>query len=98
MKWRHHWRPEYKQEPQEPKPEVKPNYDLSFKEFIIQSLSSDSSLSSKRVCGLLGWIICIALCVYCVISLKEAPDVVDLLFICSTSLLGIDSITNIWKK
>ncbi len=27
-----------------------------------------------------------------------APEIVDLLFICSTSLLGIDSVTGIWKK
>lgn len=61
-------------------------------------LSSNSPVSSKRFCGLIGWIFCIVLAIYCTLYDQQAPDVVDMLFICSTSLLGIDSITTIWKK
>ena len=46
--------------------------------FFIKILTAHSGLSSKRLCGFAGWVVC--------------------LFICSTSLLGIDSVTGIWKK
>lgn len=68
------------------------------KQFFKDMLNSESSVSSKRFCGLLGWLLCLILCCYCTYKQQEAPDVVEILFICSTSLLGIDSITNIWKK
>lgn len=48
------------------------------KNFFIKMFTAHSGLSSKRVCGFLGWLVC--------------------LFICSTSLLGIDSIVGIWYK
>lgn len=48
------------------------------KEFFLKMFTAHSGLSSKRVCGFFGWLVC--------------------LFICSTSLLGIDSITRIWHK
>ena len=57
------------------------------KEFFLKMFTAHSGLSSKRV-----------LCVYCTIMVIPAPEVVELLFICSTSLLGIDSITGIWHK
>lgn len=68
------------------------------KQFIKKMLSSDSSVSSKRVAGFLGWIVCLFLTIFCTIFAIPAADIVELLFICSTSLLGIDSITSIWKK
>jgi hypothetical protein len=61
-------------------------------------LSSRSPVSSKRFCGFIGWILCLAICGWCVLTKQEAPEIIDMLFICSTSLLGIDSITSIWKK
>lgn len=72
--------------------------EITTTQFFRKMLSANSAVSSKRFCGLLGWLFCIVLCIYCTLYVQEAPDVVDLLFICSTSLLGIDSITNIWKK
>lgn len=61
-------------------------------------LSADSSVSSKRVAGFMGWIICLCVTIYGTIFSIPSPDIIEMLFICSTSLLGIDSITNIWKK
>lgn len=61
-------------------------------------LTAHSGLSSKRLCGFIGWIVCLFICVWCTILVIQAPEIIDLLFICSTSLLGIDSITGIWKK
>lgn len=57
--------------------------------------TANSGLSSKRVCGFLGWIVCLFICIYCTILVIPAPEIIDMLFICSTSLLGIDSITGI---
>lgn len=68
------------------------------KEFFIKMFTANSGLSSKRVCGFLGWIVCLFICLYCTISTIPTPEVIDMLFICSTSLLGIDSITGIWHK
>lgn len=64
------------------------------KEFFLKMFTAHSGLSSKRVCGFFGWLVCLFICVYCTIMVIPAPEV----FICSTSLLGIDSITGIWYK
>ena len=68
------------------------------KEFFLKMFTAHSGLSSKRVCGFFGWLVCLFICVYCTIMVIPASEVVELLFICSTSLLGIDSITGIWHK
>ena len=68
------------------------------KRFFIKMFTAHSGLSSKRVCGFIGWITCIIICLYCTILVVPAPDIVELLFICSSSLLGLDCITGIWKK
>lgn len=59
---------------------------------------SRSGVSSKRLCGFMGWVVCLFVCIYCTIYAIAAPQIIEILFICSTSLLGIDSITGIWKK
>lgn len=66
--------------------------------FILKVFQSNSGVSSKRVCGFLGWLICLFICLWCTIQVIPAPDIVEYLFICSASLLGIDSVTGIWKK
>lgn len=68
------------------------------KDFFIKMFTAHSGLSSKRVCGFLGWIVCLFICIYCTVLVITAPEIIDMLFICSTSLLGIDSITGIWHK
>lgn len=67
--------------------------------FILSILSNDSSSSSsKRLFGGIGYLISAGLVTYCTIAGKQAPDILELFIICSVSLLGIDSITNIWNK
>lgn len=66
--------------------------------FFIKMFTARSGLSSKRVCGFLGWIVCLIVCIWCTLHSIPAPEIIDLLFICSTALLGADSITSIWKK
>jgi hypothetical protein len=36
-----------------------------FKDFIVKMLSSNSGISSKRVCGVIGWIVCLIVLIYC---------------------------------
>lgn len=68
------------------------------KEFFIKMFTAHSGLSSKRICGFLGWLLCLFICLYCTLMTIPAPEIIETLFICSTSLLGIDSITGIWHK
>lgn len=68
------------------------------KDFFIKMFTANSGLSSKRVCGFIGWLVCLFICVYCTVLAISAPEIINMLFICSTSLLGIDSITSIWYK
>ena len=71
---------------------------MKFIEFIAKIFMSRSGVSSKRICGFIGWLTCLFICIWCTISCVPAPNIVEMLFVCSTSLLGIDSITGIWKK
>lgn len=71
---------------------------MTFWEFISKIFQSRSGVSSKRICGFLGWLVCLFVCIYCTVYAISAPQIVEILFICSTSLLGIDSVTGIWKK
>ena len=60
--------------------------------------TAHSGLSSKRVCGFFGWIVCLFICVWCTIKVIESPEIVDMLFICSTTLLGADSVVKIFNR
>lgn len=71
---------------------------MTLLEFITKIFQSRSGVSSKRICGFLGWMVCLFVCIWCTINAIPAPVIVEMLFICSTSLLGIDSVTGIWKK
>lgn len=65
----------------------------------IQSLLSaeKGSLSSKRLCGFIGWICCSAVLIMCTVWDRQAPDMVSTIIYASTALLGLDSVTGIWK-
>jgi len=67
-------------------------------QFIKQVVSSHSGISSKRVCGVLGWFTTIGVLIYCSVYGKQAPEMVDTFMVCCMTLLGIDSITGIWKS
>ena len=57
-----------------------------------------SGISSKRVCGVTGWFVAIGVLIYCTIATIQAPLMIDTFLICVMALLGIDSVTGIWKK
>lgn len=66
---------------------------------IVSSLLSaeKGSLSSKRLCGFIGWLCCAAVLIMCTIWDRQAPDMVSTIIYASTALLGLDSVTDIWK-
>lgn len=61
-------------------------------------LADSGGLSSKRICGVLGWIVCLGIAIYCTIAVIQAPLILETILWCCMGLLGIDSVTNIWKK
>lgn len=71
---------------------------MNCENFFIKMFTAHSGLSSKRVCGFFGWVVCLFICIWCTIHCIPAPEIVDMLFICSTTLLGADTVTGIWKK
>ena len=73
-------------------------------EFIKQMITSGSGVSSKRVAGIIGWIAFIWVIIYCTIQDKFLflplfhILVIVSLAICSSALLGLETITNIWNN
>jgi hypothetical protein len=68
------------------------------KEFIKSMLKGENEISSKRVCGCIGWLVVIGVIVYCTLTGSQAPSVMDTFILGIMGLLGIDSVTKIWKK
>lgn len=71
---------------------------MRFITFIKQMFTSHSGISSKRVCGVTGWFVAIGVLIYCTIATIQAPLMINTFLICVMALLGIDSVTGIWKK
>ena len=61
-------------------------------------LKNSGGISSKRVCGILGWVICLGILIAGYIQVKEIPMFAEMVAITSAGLLGLDSITGIWQK
>lgn len=59
--------------------------------------TAHSGTSSKRICGTFGWVITVGVLIYCTIKCIQAPTFIDTFIIASTALLGVDSVTGIWK-
>lgn len=66
--------------------------------FFQDMLSSSQNVSSKRVCGFLGWLVCLFVVLYCTILCIQAPLIADVLFYCSSGLLGIDAIMSPFRN
>lgn len=60
-------------------------------------LATKGSISSKRVCGVIGWFVCVGILIYCTVMVIQAPVFADAVLIATAALLGVDSITGIWK-
>lgn len=62
------------------------------KSFIVRIFESNSGVSSKRIFGALGWLICLGLAIFCCANGIEAPAIVEIITYCSTGLLGLDTL------
>lgn len=67
------------------------------KEYIKLIITSHSGISSKRVCGVLGFLVIMFVIIFCTISNIQAPVILETFIWAVCMLLGIDSITGIWK-
>ena len=63
-----------------------------------QIITSHSGVSSKRVCGVLGFLVISFVLIYCTICNIQAPEMIDTFIYAVSLLLGIDSVTGIWKS
>ena len=67
------------------------------KEYIKLMITSHSGISSKRVCGVLGFLVIMFVIVFCAITQTQAPIITETFIWAVCMLLGIDSVTGIWK-
>lgn len=71
---------------------------MSLKTFIWDTISEGKNPSSKRLAGIIGWLVSVFVMIYCTLQSVEAPEMVDIFIICTVTLLGVDSVVNIFKK
>ena len=67
------------------------------KEYIRLMITSHSGISSKRVCGCLGFLVIMFVIIFCTVSNLQAPLITETFVWAVCMLLGIDSVTSIWK-
>lgn len=67
-------------------------------DFLKQIITSHSGISSKRVCGVIGFIVLINIIIYCTIKQIQAPEIMNTFIFAICLLLGIDSVTGIFYK
>lgn len=70
---------------------------VRLKNFIWDTVSEGKNPSSKRVAGCLGWIVCLAASITALIIPIPNPDIIEMLFWSSCALLGLDSVTGMFK-
>lgn len=71
---------------------------MTIRQIIKSILTPNTGISSKRVFGGLGFIVIFVMYIICTITQKKLPEYTDDIIYTSAALLGVDSITNIWKK
>lgn len=67
-------------------------------DFLKQLIASHSGVSSKRVCGILGFLAVIFIMLYCTVCAVQAPVMIEPFIYAVCLLLGIDSVTGIFYK
>ncbi len=66
--------------------------------FLKQMITSHSGISSKRICGVIGFVAVLFVLIYCTVQGIQAPAMIDAFIYAICLLLGIDSVTGIWKN
>lgn len=70
----------------------------SFLQFLKQIITARSGISSKRICGVIGFLVLIFILIYCTVTNTQAPDMIDTFVYAICMLLGIDSVTGIFYR
>lgn len=71
---------------------------MKISEFLKEMLSANLvGISSKRVAGFIGWLVALGISIACTVNNTQAPDIVAIIIFVSASLLGLDSVTAIWR-
>lgn len=70
---------------------------VRIKNFIWNTVSEGKNPSSKRVAGCTGWIVCLIASIVAMFHSIPNPDVIEMLFWASCALLGLDSVSGIFK-
>lgn len=60
--------------------------------------ANSGGYSSKRVAGLLGWLVALGVFIAAFIFQKDVPGFGDMILVASTSLLGLDTFKGIFTK
>ncbi len=68
------------------------------KNFLKQLVTAHTGVSSKRVCGVIGFLVIITVVLYCTLNDKQAPEIMESFIYAVCLLLGIDSVTGIFYK
>ena len=68
------------------------------KDFCIKLITAHTGISSKRVCGVIGFITVVMQLLYCTAMQIQAPDITEIFIYAVCLLLGIDSVTSIFKN
>ena len=68
------------------------------KDFFIKLITAHTGVSSKRVCGVIGFITVVMQLLYCTVMQIQAPDITEIFIYAVCLLLGIDSVTSIFKN
>ena len=66
--------------------------------FLKQMITSHSGISSKRVCAVIGFVAVLFVLIYCTVQGIQAPVMIETFIYAICLLLGIDSVTGIWKN
>lgn len=64
----------------------------NIKEYIKLMITSHSGISSKRICGVLGFLVIMFVIVFCAMTSIQAPVILETFIWAVCMLLGIDSI------
>ena len=67
------------------------------KEYLKLMITSHSGISSKRVCGVLGFLVIMFVIIFCTVTSIQAPVILETFIWAVCMLLVIDSVTGIWK-
>ena len=64
----------------------------TIKQYLRLMITAHSGISSKRVCGVLGFLVIMFTIIFCTITTTQAPLILETFIWAVCTLLGIDSI------